>query len=164
MSEPAPVGAQPRDLLRAHHGHPRRELRRDARQIVTILGANGAGKTTVLKSVCGAMEPQKGSVAFAGRSITGPRTRLGGAPRHRPCARGPGDLPVHDGQGQPADGRLRAQGHATASSATSKWSTATFPILRERAASAAGYLSGGQQQMLAIGRATDGAAQADAAG
>ncbi len=40
-------------------------------QIVTILGANGAGKTTVLKSVCGAMEPQKGSVAFAGRPITG---------------------------------------------------------------------------------------------
>ena len=40
-------------------------------QIVTILGANGAGKTTVLKSVCGAMEPQKGTVAFAGRSIVG---------------------------------------------------------------------------------------------
>ena len=40
-------------------------------QIVTILGANGAGKTTVLKSVCGAMEPQKGTVAFAGQPITG---------------------------------------------------------------------------------------------
>src|SRR5215470_9563474 len=40
-------------------------------QIVTILGANGAGKTTILKSVCGAMEPQKGTIAFAGRSITG---------------------------------------------------------------------------------------------
>jgi branched-chain amino acid transport system ATP-binding protein len=40
-------------------------------QIVTILGANGAGKTTVLKSVCGAMEPQKGTVAFGGRSIVG---------------------------------------------------------------------------------------------
>ena len=40
-------------------------------QIVTILGANGAGKTTVLKSVCGAMEPQKGTVTFAGRPITG---------------------------------------------------------------------------------------------
>ena len=40
-------------------------------QIVTILGANGAGKTSVLKSVCGAMEPQKGTIAFAGRNITG---------------------------------------------------------------------------------------------
>ena len=40
-------------------------------QIVTILGANGAGKTTVLKSVCGAMEPQKGTVSFGGRSIVG---------------------------------------------------------------------------------------------
>ena len=38
-------------------------------QIVTILGGNGAGKTTVLRSVCGALEPQKGSVAFAGRPI-----------------------------------------------------------------------------------------------
>ena len=37
-------------------------------QIVTILGANGAGKTTILKSVCGAMEPQKGTVSFGGRS------------------------------------------------------------------------------------------------
>ena len=71
-------------------------------QIVTILGANGAGKTTVLKSVCGAMEPQKGTVAFAGRQHHGPRARLGGAPRHRPRAGGPRDLPVHDGQGQPA--------------------------------------------------------------
>src|SRR5262249_7792424 len=40
-------------------------------QIVTILGANGAGKTTVLKSVCGAMEPQKGSIVFAGCNIRG---------------------------------------------------------------------------------------------
>ena len=40
-------------------------------QIVTILGANGAGKTTVLRSVCGALEPQKGTVAFAGRPIRG---------------------------------------------------------------------------------------------
>ena len=71
-------------------------------QIVTILGANGAGKTTILKSVCGAMEPQKGTVTFAGADITGPRARLGGAPRHRPRAGGARDLPVHDGQGQPA--------------------------------------------------------------
>src|SRR5262245_36722091 len=40
-------------------------------QIVPILGANGAGKTTVLRSVCGALEPQKGTVAFAGRAIRG---------------------------------------------------------------------------------------------
>ena len=40
-------------------------------QIVTILGANGAGKTTVLKTISGAMEPQKGTVIFAGESIAG---------------------------------------------------------------------------------------------
>src|SRR5262245_15890571 len=40
-------------------------------QIVTILGANGAGKTTVLKTISGAMEPQKGTVTFAGESIAG---------------------------------------------------------------------------------------------
>src|SRR2546423_12390070 len=40
-------------------------------QIVTILGANGAGKTTILKTVCGVMDAQKGSVAFEGRTIQG---------------------------------------------------------------------------------------------
>ena len=120
-------------------------------QIVTILGANGAGKTTVLKSVCGAMEPQKGSVAFAGRQITG---------------REP-DWVARSGMAHVPEGReifpfMTVKGNLMMGAYARKDKDAVerdvevvynyFPILRERASSAAGYLSGGQQQMLAIGR------------
>jgi branched-chain amino acid transport system ATP-binding protein len=119
-------------------------------QIVTILGANGAGKTTVLKSVCGAMEPQKGSVTFGGRSITG---------------REP-DWVARNGMAHVPEGReifpfMTVKGNLLMGAYARKDKEIErdiemvygyFPILRERAASAAGYLSGGQQQMLAIGR------------
>jgi branched-chain amino acid transport system ATP-binding protein len=120
-------------------------------QIVTILGANGAGKTTVLKSVCGAMEPQKGTVSFGGRPITG---------------REP-DWVARNGMAHVPEGReifpfLTVRGNLLMGAYARKDKREIerdiemvygyFPILRERASSAAGYLSGGQQQMLAIGR------------
>jgi branched-chain amino acid transport system ATP-binding protein len=119
-------------------------------QIVTILGANGAGKTTVLKSVCGAMEPQKGTVTFGGRSITG---------------REP-DWVARNGMAHVPEGReifpfMTVKGNLLMGAYARKDKEIErdiemvygyFPILKERAASAAGYLSGGQQQMLAIGR------------
>jgi branched-chain amino acid transport system ATP-binding protein len=120
-------------------------------QIVTILGANGAGKTTVLKSVCGAMEPQKGTVTFAGQQITG---------------REP-DWVARNGMAHVPEGReifpfMTVRGNLMMGAYARKDKDGVerdvemvydyFPILRERANSAAGYLSGGQQQMLAIGR------------
>jgi branched-chain amino acid transport system ATP-binding protein len=122
-----------------------------AGQIVTILGANGAGKTTVLKSVCGAMEPQKGSVTFGGQQITGrepdwvARNGIAHVPEGReifPFMTVRGNLMMgayarHDRDGIERDVEM-VYGY--------------FPVLRERATSQAGYLSGGQQQMLAIGR------------
>ena len=120
-------------------------------QIVTILGANGAGKTTVLKSVCGAMEPQKGTVTFGGRSITG---------------REP-DWVARNGMSHVPEGReifpfMTVKGNLLMGAYARKDKQEIerdvemvygyFPILKERASSAAGYLSGGQQQMLAIGR------------
>jgi branched-chain amino acid transport system ATP-binding protein len=120
-------------------------------QIVTILGANGAGKTTVLKSVCGAMEPQKGTVTFEGRAIT----------RREP------DWVARNGMAHVPEGReifpfMTVKGNLLMGAYARKDKQEIerdiemvygyFPILRERAASAAGYLSGGQQQMLAIGR------------
>jgi branched-chain amino acid transport system ATP-binding protein len=120
-------------------------------QIVTILGANGAGKTTVLKSVCGAMEPQKGTVTFGGRSITG---------------REP-DWVARNGMAHVPEGReifpfMTVKGNLLMGAYARKDKQEIerdiemvygyFPILKERASSAAGYLSGGQQQMLAIGR------------
>lgn len=120
-------------------------------QIVTILGANGAGKTTVLKSVCGAMEPQKGTVTFGGRAITGrepdwvARNGIAHVPEGReifPFMTVKGNLMMGAYARRDKDGIERDV----------EMVYNYFPILRERANSAAGYLSGGQQQMLAIGR------------
>jgi branched-chain amino acid transport system ATP-binding protein len=122
-----------------------------AGQIVTILGANGAGKTTVLKSVCGAMEPQKGSVTFGGQQITGrepdwvARNGIAHVPEGReifPFMTVRGNLMMGAYARSDRDGIERDV----------EMVYNYFPILRERANSAAGYLSGGQQQMLAIGR------------
>jgi branched-chain amino acid transport system ATP-binding protein len=120
-------------------------------QIVTILGANGAGKTTVLKSVCGAMDPQKGTVTFGGQPITGrepdwvARHGMAHVPEGReifPFMTVKGNLMMGAYARKDRDGIERDL----------EMVYGYFPILRERANSAAGYLSGGQQQMLAIGR------------
>jgi len=122
------------------------------RAIVTILGANGAGKSTILKTVSGVMDPQKGTVTFAGREIQGMDpdkvTRLGIS--HVPEGREMfpflsvrenlmmGAYTRRDGDRVKADLEL-VYGY--------------FPILKGRADQRAGQLSGGEQQMLAISRA-----------
>ncbi len=123
-----------------------------AGQIVTILGANGAGKTTILKSVCGAMEPQKGTVSFAGENITGREPDW--VARH-------GIAHVPEGREifpfMTVKGNLQIGAYARSDRAGIERDLEMvygyFPILRERQSSQAGFLSGGQQQMLAIGRA-----------
>ena len=120
-------------------------------QIVTLLGANGAGKTTVLRALCG-MVRRQGEIRFAERSIGGWATedvvRLGIA--HVPEGRGTflrvsveenlqlGAITRRDRAAIAADIE-RVYGH--------------FPRLKERRAQQAGTLSGGEQQMLAVGRA-----------
>jgi branched-chain amino acid transport system ATP-binding protein len=122
-----------------------------AGQIVTILGANGAGKTTILKSVCGAMEPQKGSVSFEGEDITGrepdkvARKGIAHVPEGREI------FPFMTVKGNLLMGAYpRSDRHEVERDLEMVYGY--FPILRERQSSQAGYLSGGQQQMLAIGR------------
>jgi branched-chain amino acid transport system ATP-binding protein len=122
-----------------------------AGQIVTILGANGAGKTTILKSVCGAMEPQKGSVTFEGEDITGrepdkvARKGIAHVPEGREI------FPFMTVKGNLLMGAYpRSDRHEVERDLEMVYGY--FPILRERQSSQAGYLSGGQQQMLAIGR------------
>jgi branched-chain amino acid transport system ATP-binding protein len=120
-------------------------------KIVTILGANGAGKTTVLKSICGAMEPQKGSVSFAGENITGrepdwvARRGIAHVPEGREI------FPFMTVRGNLLMGAYARRDHA-AIERDLEVVYNYFPVLRERQSSQAGYLSGGQQQMLAIGR------------
>jgi branched-chain amino acid transport system ATP-binding protein len=120
--------------------------------IVTVLGANGAGKTTLLKTVSGVMVPTKGSVLYAGRDIRGLApdrvVRLGIA--HVPEGREVFPyLTVRENLLLGA--YLRTDRHGVAQDLDRVYGY--FPALRERSAQAAGQLSGGEQQMLAIGRA-----------
>ena len=123
--------------------------------IVTILGANGAGKTTILKTVSGVMDPQKGTVAFAGREIQGldpdkiMRLGLSHVPEGREVFP---FLSVRDNLKMGA--YTRKDGDEVARDLEMVYDY--FPVLRARAEQRAGQLSGGEQQMLAISRALMG--------
>ena len=128
----------------------------DAGDIVAIVGANGAGKTSLIRTIAGMHRPARGRILFRG-------TDIAGWPSHRVC-----DL----GIGQVAEGRQvfptlsvaenLAMGailpRARAGRARNLERVfALFPVLAERARQSAGTLSGGEQQMLAIGRCLMGA-------
>ncbi len=120
-------------------------------KIATLLGSNGAGKTTILKTISGIIEPRKGEVFFQGEDITGldPAriVRLGIA--HVPEGREVFPfLSIEDNLKMGA--YTRRGGHFKEDMARIY---DYFPILLERRRQAAGQLSGGEQQMLAIGRA-----------
>ncbi len=120
-------------------------------QIVTVLGANGAGKTTLLKTISGVMDPEKGTVKLRGEEIQG-------LDPDRMVAKGM----VHVPEGREIfpilsvveNIRLGAytRNDKSGIEADLEMVFTYFPILKERMAQAAGTLSGGQQQMLAIGR------------
>ncbi len=123
-----------------------------AGKIITILGANGAGKTTILKTLSGAMDPQKGKVVFMGKEIQKQDpdkvARMGIA--HVPEGREVFPLlTIHDNLMMGAYGRKDKSGIA----ADLEMVYSYFPILKDRTKQKAGYLSGGQQQMLVLGRA-----------
>ena len=118
-------------------------------EIVTILGANGAGKTTLMKTICGLMDPEKGQIKFLGDQIA----------RQQP------DRIVKKGLSLVPEGRevfpyLTIEENLRLGAFTRRDPIGDdlelvysyFPILKERRRQAAGFLSGGQQQMLAIGR------------
>jgi branched-chain amino acid transport system ATP-binding protein len=120
--------------------------------IVTILGANGAGKTTVLKTISGVMDPLKGSVIFEGREIQrmdpDKVMRLGIS--HVPEGREVFPfLSVRENLRMGAYTRHNSDEVAQDLEAVFSY----FPVLKERADQRAGSLSGGEQQMLAISRA-----------
>lgn len=120
--------------------------------IVTVLGANGAGKTTVLKTICGVMDPEKGTVRFEGQEIQ----------KQTP------DKIVHLGIAHVPEGRevfpyltVRENLEMGAYSRRDRDAIGEdleraygyFPVLKERRDQEAAQLSGGEQQMLAISRA-----------
>jgi len=120
--------------------------------IVTLLGANGAGKSTTLKSISGLVPPVRGTVAFSGRRIDGlpsekiVRLGISHVPEGRELFP---ELTVLENLKMGAYTRTdrRAVGRSL------ERVQAHFPILAERRLQLAGTLSGGEQQMLAIGRA-----------
>jgi branched-chain amino acid transport system ATP-binding protein len=120
--------------------------------IVTILGANGAGKTTILKTVSGVMDPQKGTVTLEGRPIHGldpdrvARLGLSHVPEGREVFP---FLSVRENLRMGAYTRRDADGVARDLEMVVDY----FPVLAARAEQRAGSLSGGEQQMLAIARA-----------
>ena len=121
-------------------------------QIATVLGSNGAGKSTILKTISGIIDPRKGSIAFKGEDITArdPALIVQRGLSHVPEGREVFPLlSVHDNLVMGAYTRKDRDGVARDMQAVYGY----FPILKERAAQDAGLLSGGQQQMLAISRA-----------
>jgi len=121
-------------------------------EISTVLGSNGAGKTTILKTISGIIDPRRGSITFDGHDITSkdPSLIVRHGLVHVPEGREVFPLlSVRDNLMMGAYTRTDRDGVARDIEASYGY----FPILRERAAQDAGLLSGGQQQMLAIARA-----------
>lgn len=119
--------------------------------IATVLGSNGAGKSTILKTISGIIDPQKGSIVFEGEAIQkkDPSTIVRKGIVHVPEGREVFPLlSVYDNLLMGAF--TRSDKDAVARDIEAAY--AYFPILKERAKQEAGLLSGGQQQMLAIAR------------
>jgi len=127
-------------------------VRVDGGEVVALVGSNGAGKTTLLRAVAGLVRPRAGRVRWDG-------AELAGVPPHRVVERGIAMVP----EGRRLFGRMTVEenlrlGAFTRRALAERESSlesvfATFPRLRERRRQLAGSLSGGEQQMVAIGRA-----------
>ena len=121
-------------------------------EIAPVLGSTGAGKTTILKTISGIIDPRKGSIEFKGQDITArdPAFIVQQGLSHVPEGREVFPLlSVHDNLLMGAYTRKDRDGVARDMEAVYGY----FPILKERTAQDAGLLSGGQQQMLSISRA-----------
>jgi branched-chain amino acid transport system ATP-binding protein len=125
----------------------------DEGEIVTLLGANGAGKTTTLRTISGLLRPREGTISFEGK-------RIDATAPHLMVKLGIGHVP----EGRRIFPRMSVRENLTmgayhrsddASGDMDRVFT-LFPVLRDRAGQDGGTLSGGEQQMLAIGRALMG--------
>jgi branched-chain amino acid transport system ATP-binding protein len=128
------------------------DLQVQAGEMVALIGANGAGKTTTLKAICGILQPTAGKVFYGGEDVTG-------APSFSLVEQGLALVP----EGRGVFGRLTVEENLQMGAYTRRDRQAVqrdhdrvyelFPRLRERRRQTGGTLSGGEQQMLAIGRA-----------
>ena len=122
----------------------------DEGEIVTLLGANGAGKTTTLRTISGLLRPRAGSITFDGE-------RIDAMPAHQMVRGGLGHVP----EGRRIFGRMSVRENLQMGAYQRRDDIkgdlervfTLFPVLAERQSQDGGTLSGGEQQMLAIGRA-----------
>ena len=122
----------------------------DEGEIVTLLGANGAGKTTTLRTISGLLRPKAGAITFDGKA-------MGGVAAHDIVAAGIGHVP----EGRRIFPRMSVHENLLMGAYRRRGDLGPdiervfdlFPVLRERREQEGGTLSGGEQQMLAIGRA-----------
>ena len=119
-------------------------------EVVTLIGANGAGKSTILNTVCGLLHSRSGSIEFLGRGLTG-------VPAHKIVELGMAHVP----EGRRIFQHMSVEENLEMGAYTQARSTIApnlervyeqFPRLQERRKQVAGTLSGGEQQMLAMGR------------
>ena len=127
-------------------------LRLGEGRLLGLLGRNGAGKSTTMHVTVGLLPPRHGAVTVHGQRGHRPRSRGHRRRGRRAGAAGAPRLPEPHGAREPRGGR-RAGGAAVPAPWTFETVSALFPRLRERHGQVAGSLSGGEQQMLAIGRA-----------
>ncbi len=122
----------------------------NAGEVVTLIGANGAGKSTILNTVCGLLHSRTGSIEFLGKP-------LGGTPAHKIVEQGLAHVP----EGRRIFLQMTVEENLEMGAYTQPRSTIDpnlervydqFPRLKERRKQIAGTLSGGEQQMLAMGR------------
>jgi branched-chain amino acid transport system ATP-binding protein len=115
-------------------------------RVATILGRNGVGKTTLIRSVMAFTPPRRGQVRLLGKDVTG-------WPAHRIARHGVALVP----QGRRIFASLTVREHLDIAARPGKWNAESlfevFPRLRERASNRAATLSGGERQMLALARA-----------
>ena len=120
-------------------------------EVVTLIGANGAGKSTILNTISGLLRSQTGSIEFLGKS-------LAGVPAHKVVAQGLAQVP----EGRRIFLQMTVEENLEMGAFTQPTATVDpnlervyeqFPRLKERRRQIAGTLSGGEQQMLAMGRA-----------
>ena len=125
-------------------------------KVVTLIGSNGAGKTTTMRALSGMIQPRSGSIRLAGREISGldshdvARAGLAHSPEGRRVFP---TLSVEDNLTLGAFPRLTGSRPKGDVAADRERAYALFPRLKERRMQLAGTLSGGEQQMLAMGRA-----------
>jgi branched-chain amino acid transport system ATP-binding protein len=128
-------------------------LHLDEGEVVTVLGANGAGKSTLLQAVCGLVGVAGGTITYAGQTLNTLKAHeivlkgISLSPEGRRV------FPTHTVEENLMLGAFTRRKHREEIAAAKERVHALFPILRERSRQLAGTLSGGEQQMLAIGRA-----------